>query len=592
MQYCTNCGEHLNENQQFCPNCGHPVAQRAATPSSAGAGNPKTSKKRRWVVPVIVISCVLAVLLVALLVAGYLLLGWFRAPHERLIMYKNVIASSAVDEIRDIDYDTAVSTDSELRFDVSDVTLPDYVDSAVYYLSGMDAATLLNAASAEINMDFDSADGRCLTELLLSLSGTQLMGYTVTADDNGVGLYADSTDRYGIMTWDTLDMENPLSMTSQISPDKAADLLLALSDAFDALLTEDSVSYQRNYRAVVMDSGEVKMNRYVVDPGRSEWKDFLIRIADLIESDPVVSELIVAYANESGYGSNTEAVTAAGIADQIRQNASDTAKWLAASDIEFHLFVSGKQLCHVTCKLADDDTEIVLNLGDCRTKSEGLRTFSLDVDRAGASLLSISVENTYELNAKAEEEGKITGAFAYPDNEVSGVISGTYDTSSNCAVKIDITDYSDDTTTLYLDHAWRGDEEAKKGTLTIGMDAPYADGKLALTVEYDIDMTRESVLHVPYGSYELLMSLSGTPYDDTVNGTTLTLDVSGSKTGSVHRLTVQGLIVDDIEIRDAAVILTTSDQPTTATYPSAVAEYGDSNLLSEILQGGLPADLW
>ena len=204
MQYCTNCGEHLNENQQFCPNCGHPVTQRGASSPAVSIGEPNRPKKRGWVTPVIIVSCVLAVLLIAFLVIGYLLLGWFRAPHERLISYKNTAASIAAVEIRSTDYDAALSTDSELGFDVADVVLPDYVDSSVYYLAGMDAATLLNAVSADINVDFDPTDGRGLAELMLSLSGSELMGYTLTADENGIGLYSDVAERYGIVSWDTL----------------------------------------------------------------------------------------------------------------------------------------------------------------------------------------------------------------------------------------------------------------------------------------------------------------------------------------------------------------------------------------------------
>lgn len=83
MKYCTNCGQQLNDNQQFCQNCGANVApkkadnhhkQNVTRQTKAQTKHKKASQKKKNKLPIIIISIVALVLVILTGLAIYFLM--------------------------------------------------------------------------------------------------------------------------------------------------------------------------------------------------------------------------------------------------------------------------------------------------------------------------------------------------------------------------------------------------------------------------------------------------------------------------------------------------------------------------------------
>ena len=62
--------------------------------------------------------------------------------------------------------------------------------------------------------------------------------------------------------------------------------------------------------------------------------------------------------------------------------------------------------------------------------------------------------------------------------------------------------------------------------------------------------------------------------------------------GSDHILTIEDLKIGDLAaINEASVILSTTDEPSTAKKPSVDPEYGDMSALQDVIRGGVSLDL-
>lgn len=604
MRFCTNCGERLTDEQAFCPNCGtaakgvRAAAQPAVTfetTTAAGGEKPK-KKKRGWLIALI---CVLAVLLIGVLLAGYFLLGWFRAPHARLQNYLDKSSKLASTVIRSREREGTFSTDSTLSLDASDITLPSEVDSAAYYLFGMDVPTLVGAVSLDLNVDADMQEKELLLEAAANLSGSSIMGYTFTVDERGFGAYASVPDRYAIASWDSLGVPFPLG--SGIEREDIAELVLALGDAGKLLLTKESVVFERGYTMACGDGKEVRCNRYEICPGKDEWEDYFLAIADIMEdNDAMQSALSMLESAGSG-------MTAKDVVEQLRDSAEEAAEALADSDLTLELMVKGSLPVGANLSLKGDGFSVEAEFTSHGKASSGYRGLTMDVQADGVALLALSVDNEYEAKGGVES-GSLKGSVTINDRSAPPVmtegewsaddytlrVDGSY---SGCSfdVAVDVAQGEDNTLLLSFSNECEEDKDFRKGTATVSLKAPSEDGVFAVSADYDFSRTEKSILHAPYGTCELSLSMKNVTYvaDEMLSKIKVVMTVGeGRNGGSEHKLTLKGLqISDDISIGNASVILTTTDEPSTAKKPTR-AEYGDMSDLQDVLEEGLPTNLW
>ncbi len=589
MRFCTNCGERLNDEQAFCPNCGTAVKNAAVAPQPAVSfasptDTPEKPKKRRgWLIAVI---CVAAVLLVAVLLVGYFLLGWFRAPHERLQNYLDKGSKLASVAIKEREVENEFSTDSTLSLDAADITLPAEIDTTIYYLFGMDAATLFNAVTLDLNIDTDMNDKAMLMEMALKLSGSAIMGYTMTVDEEGMGAFSSVTNDYVIAPWDSVGI--PFPFDSSLTNEDLAEFVVEAADAIKLLLSKESVMFERGYQLVCGDEEEVRCDRYVICPTEDEWEAFLLAYADLFENNRVLGSLF----NSANSGSDASAED---LARMFRDQAADVAAQCAALNAEVELYMKGALPVGVKASADDSQTDFEILFASHGGTSSGYRGVSVQVESYDEPTFSLELDNTYE-NENGVETGSVTGSLQMPGSYVSIDFDGDYEGES-FDISADVTQDGAYTCPIRLTNECETQGDSKTGTLSLSVSAPQVDdGSFAFTIDYDYSEEEESVLHAPYGTFDLSLDLKNITYnyDEMLSQMRVTLTIEeGRGGGTDHRITVRGLEIDDsIRIGEASIILTTSNEVSSAKKPTVTPQYGDMSAFEGVITGGLPTGIW
>lgn len=288
--FCPNCGEKLSAGSAFCPNCGGAI-QSAAAPTAAPALVPAPQKPASGgkLAPRIIGISAAAVAVIALAaVAIKFLPGLFSSPAKKFLSYQQDLFVSELLSGMERGLDRygsgSFSTDLTVTASVDDSSIDYYLaDSAVKL--GIDLEKNSMVASGE-----------------LVLMGTPVLSGTATYDNGQLGFLLPQADN----TYYVMDLEevaqNLLGVdldlddlgAPEISGKQWRSLIEAYLDIVYSTVNDDNVTVEKD-KSVRLSGlgGSFTGTVYTFKPTADDIEDMLIRLADRLERDKDLRDLIL-----------------------------------------------------------------------------------------------------------------------------------------------------------------------------------------------------------------------------------------------------------------------------------------------------------
>ena len=389
MKYCSTCGNPLPDDAAFCGNCGTPVPRpqdpagptsfcrvcgrkipaSAATcpfcgvPTLSAPGQPPQftgqqkapAAHRRNTGLIIAIVAVAVVVLGVLAVGGLLAARLFTSPVTKFFSYNADLLSDRVMPL----LDTVSDSLGQDEFS-SDMTITGSVDNAAI-------SSYLDNSAITLKTDLD--DDGLLINGEVELLGSSVLNATVTYKDGMLGLYlpeldqnyyvADLSQLFFNITGQWIDLSE-LGLPD-ISTDEIMEVLKPYGEALIELVNKDSITKEKN---VSLSLGALpfsgKCTVYTFSPRAEEYRAMLLKLADLLENDTNLQELIQKIQqstfSELYMGADlqyevSQALTQA--ANDLRTNADSYASYLEQSHAAWTVAVEGGQVRQVKLSAYD-----------------------------------------------------------------------------------------------------------------------------------------------------------------------------------------------------------------------------------------------
>lgn len=403
--FCGVCGERLQEGAAFCPNCGAPVKPLQ-----------KSSRKYR----IIRISAVAAAVLAALLVLSVAVLpGLLRSDAENFVYYQQKLL---VDPIMD-----AVTGGLNWALNVlnTDLAVTAHVDDPA-------VGTFLNNISAELKLKTEK--GRMVLNAGVNFMGSPLVTGAAFLEDGVFGFYLPQA-RDVLYTLDVSEhAETPGRWISVSDAGELARCVQKYLDLIFSTVNDGNLTVEKKavipYAAL---TGEFKGTLYTFAPSARDIQDLLGGLADTLEGDEYLAELLLARGNLGARRTLEDArELLAEAADYLRDIARETGKAVEDAGFQWTLGMEGKTVRQILIN-ANGMSWGYETSGDEEDRDGRSFCFftAREGSRARALLSGVTVRDGRELSGHAEldtGEGVMTFRFDCEPENVSplGVPCGSF----------------------------------------------------------------------------------------------------------------------------------------------------------------------
>ncbi len=382
MRVCPNCQEPVGDDP-FCPNCGcrlpdaEPDSAPGPNPPAAGPESPVVSEsaanpepapapeptpftpgfappappqppKAGVKLPVsgkLIAICAAALAAVVLLV----ILVW---PKSAVAKFEDYQRGKIIDPALDMAVEAlSGARDAKIK---TDLTLTADVDDRAI-------SRILDDSSVELKLDIKK--NRLIANMALNFMGSEVMSGSLTYDDGKIGFQLpEADDNYYVL--DLATMMEELSngrVTDFESPDiTAKDLRKILDKYIDEIfdtVNKDNLKVEKDetVKYAVL-RGRFEGTVYTFKPSASDVEDLINRIADRLEGDKKLRDVLVEISALSGEEISKD--EAQGMledaADQLRDNAKDAGRAVKAAGFEWVLAMDGKEIRSLTITAGDE----------------------------------------------------------------------------------------------------------------------------------------------------------------------------------------------------------------------------------------------
>ena len=460
--FCTNCGANVSAPQAapqqdpaFCPNCGARLPAGSAFCTNCGANvrsapAPAAQKPGGRMTPRIIGISAAAVAVIALAAAIWLIPNLFASPDKKFISYQAELFIDAL--LSELESGAnrygsgSFSTDLTVTASVDDASINGYLDGS------------------SVNLGIDLKKDTAVVGGELVLMGSPVLSGTVTYDDGQLGFLLPQADNtYYVMDLKKVaknlfgvDLDPDSMKTPEISGKQWRALIEAYLDVVYATVNKDNVTEEkgRDVRLAGL-GGSFTGTVYTFTPTAEDIEDMLIRLADRLESDKDLRDLIL---QMSG------AATLAEMADNYGYY----------SDYGF--------------SLEDELDRALLDLaGELRDEAEWI---GLDVEDSGFSW-SVAVEG------KTVRQIRISVQDGSVQDGINAVVYEAEGAESDGRTElIYMVSGRNRQNLVERSYTRKGNEYDGRVTVTL----PYEP---TVTVTYKIDRGKTSVFGIPYGEYRV-----------------------------------------------------------------------------------------
>lgn len=497
--FCPNCGTQVETGTVFCPNCGANVT----------TGAPAAASKPKLAIPKLVGFAVAGVAAVAVLVLVInLLMGAFATPANKFVSLQEGLLKELVTD----NLSAAGNTYNKTNSFSTDLTLT---------ASTKNTALRRLLEDSALTLKVDATDKTLMLNGGITFMGDELADATLTYEKDKLGICIPEADPnyyvigtkaiYELMGIDEEDLKTASSLKKPTFPtDRLNKLIGAYWKILTTAVTEDNTtkSDKEQFKLTELDK-KLDGELYVFKPGADDVEEMLLKLADRLEEDKELRNIVKDFVNENrdfmeaaleGSGYDLDDLEAeldealVDLADELRDEAGNIGRAVKQAGFKWSVGVSEGKICLE--KLEFNGVELVY-------ESTGEETVLYGAENGQKEFL-------FRLERK-EKDGLLRGSISYTDYSYSY--------------------YSDS----------------------------YYENTATLTFK-NVDRKKTSILGIPYGTYSVDM-----------DGEELKLDVEkGEKGGTDHTLTLPEIYVNyELGYVDGVKFtLNTSDKKSTATKPS------------------------
>lgn len=468
--FCPNCGEKIPGGSTFCPNC-HIIVQ----PQHSGRNVKVQPKSGRSKAP---IFAGIAAAVVALVVAGVLLIPrLFSSPEDTFVSAQESTFVTPLLDALETEMDTygsgKLSTDVTLSASVDSPEINQYLsDSSVVLRLDMNQSNLLAAGD-------------------LIVMGSPVLSGTLTYENGRLGFYLpELDDNYYVM-----DLSNMLSSLGVSDVDLGSIALPEFSgkewralaetylDVVYSMVTKNNVSVEQRQSYLLPElGGSYTGTIYTFTPTAADIQSMLVKLADHLEKDKDLRSLIL-----KAVDPETLLLSMSGFirADAYYNDPS-------AYDLESAL-------------------------------DEGLRDLAADLREAA---LSMDQSQDIGLIWSLYMEGKELRMVRLENsNYGTAMVFERAGTASKGCTQTLYNEYGYSDRYVYFQNQYTKNGDVYSGEVTL--NDGYSE---SVSLSYNADTGKRSVLGIPHGSYSLSM-----PYEDV----SLSMKVSeGRNGGTDHVITI------------------------------------------------------
>lgn len=465
--FCPSCGERIPAGSAFCPNCHAPQAPGKNVKVRPNSGKSKAP-----------IFAGIAVAVVALVVAGVLLIPrlFGSSPEETFVSAQEDIFVTPLLSAMETELDTygsgKLSTDLTLSASVDSPEINQYLSNSSIVL--------------KLDMDQDSllAGGE------LNLMGSPVFSGTLTYEGGRLGFYLPELDgNYYVMDLSAMlsslgvyGMDLSGIALPELSGKECRALAEAYLDILYSMVTNDNITVEKrqSYRLPQL-GGSYTGTVYTFTPTAADVQAMMIKLADHLESDKDLRSLISKLMDSVGLQTLLSSYASSYGSSSYSSFDFDTAVDDALRELASQLRTSAQYL-------------------DQSNQDLGL-TWKLYME--GKEVRMVRLESDYDYAMVFERAGSAS----------KGCTQVFYQESYGEA-------------TVYLENEYTKSGDVYDGRLTA--NDGYGE---SVSLKYNADTGKRSVLGIPYGSYSL-----SAPSEDV----SLSMTVSDGGNGSTdHVITIQ-----------------------------------------------------
>ncbi len=530
--FCPNCGEPIPAGSTVCPNCGGAEGGSPAEPAASAGGYeapqpawepgatvplssvpgytaPPAGKKARKVPKGAIIGAAAAVAVIGIVVAAVVLMNTlFAPPAKKFVSFQR---QTVVDPVVN-----GVGVLSDTLNDLSTLST-DFTISASSGSRMIDRYLEDTSVGLQVNLGGDTR----MVGADLTLLGSQVASGVMTYRDGTLGVYVPELDEHyytaDLMKLaeasgmaDTSDLEglNDLQFTKLPTETLKRALNTYLDIVLSTVTDENVTKEDSSVRRYVVEKGKTDATVYTFEPTAQDVEEMLLRLADAMEEDQVLHDLVreclgrneaflnSLLAEQSEFDSYSQMLDE-GLsygAEALRDYAADCGEAVEDAEFRWVVAVSGGKVILNSIQFGGGDYQINLEFGD------GAMAFYL-YDEPSYKEYRV-VRNVVELTY-SEERGLFSGELTY---------------------------------------------------------APSSDSESAGIRFSDVDLKKTSILGIPYGEYRTDIPSSGAPE--------IRFTVQAADGGSDHILSLDDIPIGG-ESQDLDLIIHTTDRASTLSVPKA-----------------------
>lgn len=441
--YCANCGEKLAPGSAFCPNCGTAQASTSGTAAGGNEKKPTGGKK----LPLGILGGIAGGIVVAAVALVLILTGAFKSDAGQ---FRTIMEKALVDPV----VTTLESADTEAVAEIStDMTVSLEAESDSI------AAEYLDDTSITVKVDADK--NGMLSQVDLTLMGSDILSATVTYADGVAGLYLPDLDNE-YYTFAVQEFINNLSgeeidlglenEAAALDTKQAAALWARYAGIVLDIVSKDNVSVEKKQTVelIALQEEIEKCTVYTFEPTEEDIEAMLIVLADTLRDDkeleafvsqPALAELLAIFmygepVTLSGMDVDLEDVTDEFLgaledaADELEDNAADIAEMVVDADFCIRAAVQGTDLVEIA--ICADGGEVRLEVNG--SEKEGLTyclAFGEDDEVYGSFKLYYEVNGSTalgEISAESYDEEFVSLRFEADTKNKSalGIYHGEY----------------------------------------------------------------------------------------------------------------------------------------------------------------------